>query len=168
MSARDKLAEIINEYMEVDIPESVPDKHIPTGADYGLADEIIEAGWRLPMLEITTVEELEALPNNEERAIPQEAVEAACNAFQRPNRMLINTSDGNLKGRLEAAFEAAEPHLRKKWAEEEAAKLAKTTVGLAAILDRFLENAEWESSGEEMAQRIIESVQNSLLEGVGE
>ena len=50
--------------------------------------------------------------------IPQEAVEAACNAFQRPNRMLVNTSDGNLKGRLEAAFEAAEPHLRKKWAEE--------------------------------------------------
>ena len=70
MSARDKLAEIINEYMEVDIPESVPDKHIPTCADYGLADEIIEAGWRLPMLEITTVEELEALPNNEEMAIP--------------------------------------------------------------------------------------------------
>ena len=50
--------------------------------------------------------------------IPEEAIEAACNAFQRPNRMLINTSDGNLKGRLEAAFEAAEPHLRKKWAEE--------------------------------------------------
>ena len=63
---------------------------------------------------------------------------------------------------------AAEPHLRKKWAEEEAAKLAKTTVGLAAILDRFLENAEWESSGEEMAQKIIESVQNGLLEGAGE
>ena len=49
--------------------------------------------------------------------IPEEAIEAACNAFQRPNRMLINTSDGNLKGRLEAAFEEAEPHLRKKWAE---------------------------------------------------
>ena len=79
---------------------------------------VINAGWRPPAREITTVEELEALPNNEERAIPQEAVEAACNAFQRPNRMLINTSDGNLKGRLEAAFEAAEPHLRKKWAEE--------------------------------------------------
>ena len=62
MSARDKLAEIINEYMEVDIPESVPDKHIPTGADYGLADEIIEAGWRPPMRVISTVEELEALP----------------------------------------------------------------------------------------------------------
>ena len=83
-----------------------------------IADAILKAGWRPPAREITTVEELEALPNNEEMAIPQEAVEAACNAFQRPNRMLINTSDGNLKGRLEAAFEAAEPHLRKKWAEE--------------------------------------------------
>ena len=50
--------------------------------------------------------------------IPEEAIEAANNAFQRPNRMLINTSDGTLKGRLEAAFEAAEPHLRKKWAAE--------------------------------------------------
>ncbi len=63
MSARDKLAEIINEYMEVDIPESVPDKHIPTGAGYGLADEIIEAGWRPPMRMISTVEDLEALPD---------------------------------------------------------------------------------------------------------
>ena len=69
---------------------------------------------------------------------------------------------------VQALVAAAEPHLRKKWAEEEAAKLAKTTVGLAAILDRFLENAEWESSGEEMAQKIIESVQNGLLEGAGE
>ena len=49
--------------------------------------------------------------------IPQEALEAANNAFQHPNRMLVNTSDGDSKGRLEAAFEAAEPHLRKKWAE---------------------------------------------------
>ena len=49
--------------------------------------------------------------------IPEEAIEAAYNAFQHPNRMLVNTSDGNRKGRLEAAFEAAEPHLRKKWAE---------------------------------------------------
>lgn len=50
--------------------------------------------------------------------IPQEALEAANNAFQHPNRMLVNTSDGNSKGRLEAAFEAAEPYLRAKWAEE--------------------------------------------------
>ena len=70
--------------------------------------------------------------------------------------------------RAQVQREAAEPHLRKKWAEEEAAKLAKTTVGLAAILDRFLENAEWESSGEEMAQKIIESVQTGLLKGAGE
>ena len=46
--------------------------------------------------------------------IPQEAVEAAYNAFQRPNRMLVNTSDGNLMGRLEAAFEAALPHIEKE------------------------------------------------------
>ena len=46
--------------------------------------------------------------------IPEEAVEAACNAFQRPNRMLVNTSDGNLMGRLEAAFEAALPHIEKE------------------------------------------------------
>ena len=69
---------------------------------------------------------------------------------------------------VKAILAAAEPHLRKKWAEEEAAKLAKTTVGLAVILDRFLESAEWESSGEEMAQKIIESVQNSLLKGATE
>ena len=53
-----------------------------------IADAILKAGWRPPAREITTVEELEALPNNEEMSIPQEAVEAA------------------------------EPHLRKKWAEE--------------------------------------------------
>ena len=46
--------------------------------------------------------------------LPQEAVEAACNAFQRHNRMLVNTSDGNLMGRLEAAFEAALPHIEKE------------------------------------------------------
>ena len=49
--------------------------------------------------------------------IPQETLEAANNAFQHPNRMLVNTSNGNRKGRLEAAFEVAEPHLRKKWVE---------------------------------------------------
>ena len=46
--------------------------------------------------------------------LPQEAVEAACNAFQRPNRMLVNTSEGNLMGRIEAAFEAALPHIEKE------------------------------------------------------
>ena len=46
--------------------------------------------------------------------IPQEAIEAAYGAFQRPNRMLVNTSDGNLQGRLEAAFEAALPAIEKE------------------------------------------------------
>ena len=46
--------------------------------------------------------------------IPQEAVEAAYNAFQHPNRMLLNTSDGNRKGRLEAALEAALPAIEKE------------------------------------------------------
>ena len=46
--------------------------------------------------------------------LPQEAVEAACYAFQRPNRMLVNTSEGNLMGRIEAAFEAALPHIEKE------------------------------------------------------
>ena len=46
--------------------------------------------------------------------LPQEAMEAAYNSFQRPNRMLVNTSDGNLTGRLEAAFEAALPHIEKE------------------------------------------------------
>ena len=52
-----------------------------------LIDEVlrlqaVEAGWRPPARVITTVEELEALPNNEERAIPEEAVEAAAKAIQ--------------------------------------------------------------------------------------
>ena len=46
--------------------------------------------------------------------ITQEAVEAAYNAFQRPKRMLVNTSIGNLQGRLEAAFEAALPFLEEQ------------------------------------------------------
>ena len=80
----------------------------------------------------------------------------------------VEKNRAEILAEAEEYITAAEPHLRKKWAEEEAAKLAKTTVGLAAILDRFLENAEWESSGEEMAQKIIESVQNGLLKGAGE
>lgn len=95
----------------------------------------------------------------------QAAIEAA---FEKLEPQFLGLSRMRCKDATALAIRAAEPHLRKKWAEEEAAKLAKTTVGLAAILDRFLENAEWESSGEEMAQRIIESVQNSLLEGAGE
>ena len=44
------------------------------------------------------------------------------------------------KSKAESILAAAEPHLRRKWAEEEASKLAKTTVGLAAILDRIPTN----------------------------
>ena len=59
---RDQLAQIINEYMEADVPETVADKHEPVEADYGVADAIIAAGWRPPARVVTTVEELEALP----------------------------------------------------------------------------------------------------------
>ena len=34
-------------------------------------------------------------------------IERAYEAFKNPRRMLTNTSDGNIKGRLEAALEAA-------------------------------------------------------------
>ena len=88
-----------------------------------VADYLLSQGWRPPMQEISTVEELEALPNNEEMAIPQEAVEAACNAFQHPNRMLLNTSDGNRKGRLEAALEAALPYIEKEIRAQAAADI---------------------------------------------
>ena len=109
-----------------------------------IADAILKAGWRPPAREITTVEELEALPNNEERAIPQEAVEAACNAFQRPNRMLVNTSDGNLKGRLEAALEAALPAIEKEIRAQIAAEIRvemrrqdTAQIGFSAIGDAY-------------------------------
>jgi len=55
--------------------------------------------------------------------IPQEAVEAAYNAFQHPNRMLLNTSDGNRMGRLEAALEAALPFLEEQIREQIAAEV---------------------------------------------
>ena len=55
--------------------------------------------------------------------IPQEALEAANNAFQHPNRMLVNTSDGNSKGRLEAAFEVALPHIEKEIRAQVAAEI---------------------------------------------
>ena len=117
MSARDKLAEIISD------AENCTDEEGSWALPEDVADAVVAAGWRPPAREITTVEELEALPNNEERAIPQEALEAACNAFQRPNRMLVNTSDGNLKGRLEAAFEVALPHIEKEIRAQVAAEL---------------------------------------------
>ena len=55
--------------------------------------------------------------------IPQEAVEAAYNAFQHPNRMLLNTSDGNRMGRLEAALEAALPYVEKEIRAQAAADI---------------------------------------------
>ena len=60
--ARDRLAQIINEYMGADVPETVADKHEPVDADYATADAILAAGWRPPARVVTTVEELDALP----------------------------------------------------------------------------------------------------------
>ena len=92
-----------------------------------IADAILKAGWRPPAREITTVEELEALPNNEERAIPQEAVEAAAKAmFVMQHRVDVELfgkkshkalADACIR-EAKNALAAAEPHLRKKWAEE--------------------------------------------------
>ena len=61
MSTRDELADLITEFMESDVPESVPDKHEPLGIDYAVADAILAAGWRPPARIVTTVEELDAL-----------------------------------------------------------------------------------------------------------
>ena len=47
--ARDQLAQIINEHMEADVPETVPDKHEPVDADYAMADAILAAGFRPPV-----------------------------------------------------------------------------------------------------------------------
>ena len=60
---RDQLAQIINEHMEADVPETVADKHEPVDADYAMSDAIIAAGWRPPARTVTTVEELDALPD---------------------------------------------------------------------------------------------------------
>ena len=64
MSARDKLAEIISD------AENCTDEEGSWALPEDVADAVVAAGWRPPAREITTVEELEALPNNEERAIP--------------------------------------------------------------------------------------------------
>ena len=102
--------------------------------------------------------------------IPQEAVEAANNAFQHPNRMLVNTSDGNSNGRLEAAFEAAEPHLRKKWAEElERAMFKVESVhhfGFGEYGIKCL--CGFESSRSRSRTEHITQAVRSLLEGAGE
>ena len=62
LTPRDQLAQIINKYMEADVPETVADKHEPVDADYSMADAIVNAGWRPPARTVTTVEELDALP----------------------------------------------------------------------------------------------------------
>ena len=61
LTPRDQLAQIINKYMEADVPETVADKHEPVDADYSMADAIVNAGWRPPARTVTTVEELDAL-----------------------------------------------------------------------------------------------------------
>ena len=76
--------------------------------------------------------------------ITQEAIEAAYNAFQHPNRMLVNTSDGNRKGRLEAALEAALPAIEKEIRAEVAAEIRvemrrhdTAQIGFSAIGDAY-------------------------------
>ena len=77
-----------------------------------LIDEVlrlqaVEAGWRPPARVITTVEELEALPNNEERAIPQEAVEAAARVMK-PRQFEPNYTPLGMWSDLEQMHEIAE------------------------------------------------------------
>lgn len=50
--------------------------------------------------------------------IPQAAVDAACDAYHRPKRMITNTAVGSHYDRMTAALEAAMPHLRKQIAAE--------------------------------------------------
>ena len=76
--------------------------------------------------------------------ISQEAVEAAYSAFQHPNRMLVNTSDGNRRGRLEAALEAALPFLEEQIREQVAAEIRvemrrhdTAQIGFSAIGDAY-------------------------------
>ena len=69
--------------------------------------------------------------------IPQEAVEAAYNAFQHPNRMLVNTSEGNLQGRLEAALEAALPHIEKEIRTQIAAEMKRRDNDYLKFANRF-------------------------------
>lgn len=67
---------------------------------------------------------------------------------------------------VKAILAAAEPHLRKKWAEEISDQIKKNEDGLAIILDDFLTNATWESSGAEMARRITSSIEKVLAGAV--
>lgn len=43
--------------------------------------------------------------------IPQAAIDAACEAYRHPKRMITNTSDGAHHDRMSAALEAAMPEL---------------------------------------------------------
>ena len=43
--------------------------------------------------------------------IPEPVIEAACHAYRHPNRMVTNTSDGRHRDCMEAALEAALPHI---------------------------------------------------------
>ena len=65
--------------------------------------------------------------------ISEEAIEAAYNAFQRPNRMLLNTSDGNRKGRLEAAL----PHIEKEIRTQIAAEMKRRDNDYLKFANRF-------------------------------
>lgn len=58
---RDQLAQIINEHMEADVPETVVDNHEPVDADYAMADAILAAGWRPPARVAIADEILDAL-----------------------------------------------------------------------------------------------------------
>ena len=47
-----------------------------------------------------------------------EAVDAALDAYKRPRRMLVNTSDGGQHNRMEAALDAALPFIREQLAQQ--------------------------------------------------
>ena len=50
--------------------------------------------------------------------IPQTAVDAACEAYRHPKRMITNTSNGAHHDRMTAALEATMPHIRKQIATD--------------------------------------------------
>ena len=66
-----------------------------------------------------------------ERSIPQPAVDAACDAYHRPGRMITNTAVGSHYDRMTAALEAALPHIRKQVADEIRAEMPKLTTRAA-------------------------------------
>ena len=153
MSTRDKLSAEIYKAMDA----AWSDETEFDGAPEKIADHLLSQGWRPPMRVIETVEELEALQNNEERAIPQEAVEAAYNAFQRPKRMLVNTSDGNLQGRVEAAFEAALPYIEKEIRAQAAADIWEYWDACGELID-----------DRDSARQAIDAIAARIAEGDGE